>query len=106
MSDEISPRVRRVVQLLRSAHLTTTDSGDGSNHAAGMECAVPFPMVAIKTSPALAYDDLRRARHLLTMAGVKFTPEGQPGPTIMLTVDGADNSSVILITDVTDDLLS
>lgn len=43
----ISPGVRDLVAALRDAGLHTTDSGDGSNHAAGMECALPFPHVFI-----------------------------------------------------------
>lgn len=44
----LSPGVRRIVVLLNKEGFPTTDSGDGSNHAKGMECAPPYPMIAIK----------------------------------------------------------
>ncbi|MCK9513101.1 MAG: hypothetical protein M0R28_17995 [Pigmentiphaga sp.] len=49
---KLSPLVRDLVVALRDAGFETTDSGDGSNYAAGMECAVPFKMVAIVCRPS------------------------------------------------------
>lgn len=40
--DDVSPGVRHLVDLLNAAGYETTDSGDGSNHAAGMGCALPY----------------------------------------------------------------
>lgn len=46
--DELSPGISGMVRWLRKEHgYRTTDSGDGSNHARGMEGAMPVPMVAI-----------------------------------------------------------
>lgn len=42
MNDEISPGVRDLVTKLQKLGYTTTDSGDGSNYAEGMECALPY----------------------------------------------------------------
>ena len=50
--DGLSPGVRHVVTWLRREQFLTTDSGDGSNHKAGMECAPPFPMVAMRVYPS------------------------------------------------------
>lgn len=44
---DISPGVRKLVAALREAGLWTSDSGDGSNYEAGMDCALPFPHVFI-----------------------------------------------------------
>ena len=38
----ISPGVRDLVKDLTERGFVTTDSGDGTNHAEGMECALPF----------------------------------------------------------------
>lgn len=46
--EELSPRIRRCVRILQENGFTTCDSGDGSNYAAGMECALPVPMVAVR----------------------------------------------------------
>lgn len=46
--DKLSPGVRDLVIYLNHCGFETTDSGDGSNYADGMEGAMPVPMVAVK----------------------------------------------------------
>lgn len=103
--ESLSPGIREVVRTLRCAGIDTTDSGDGSNHTAGMECAVPFPMVAAWTSPTRLQLDLETARVAITSAGVVLTPEGAEGPTLTGSIDAADGTAVILLTHCTDDML-
>lgn len=43
----LSPGIRDLVLALRDAGFNTTDSGDGSNYVNGMDCALPFSMVAM-----------------------------------------------------------
>lgn len=45
--EALSPGIRDLVVALRAAGFHTTDSGDGSAHAEGMSCAVPYKMVAM-----------------------------------------------------------
>jgi len=46
--EELSPGIKDFVVWLNDNGFDTIDSGDGSNHEDGMECAVEFPMVAIQ----------------------------------------------------------
>lgn len=46
--NEISPGVRDLVMWLRSLGYDTIDSGDGSNHDAGMGCALPYKHVFVR----------------------------------------------------------
>lgn len=61
--DDISPDVRDLVVALQAAGFATTDSGDGSNHAEGMECALPYRHVFILTSDP--EPELRRLREFM-----------------------------------------
>ncbi len=58
----LSPGVRMLVEAPREAGLEATDSGDGSNYEAGMECALPFPHVFIACPPARTEDVAKIAR--------------------------------------------
>lgn len=42
---EVSPGIQYAVRRMRDWGYQTTDSGDGSNFEAGMECALEFPHV-------------------------------------------------------------
>lgn len=48
---EVSPGVRELVRRLNECGFTTCDSGDGSNFAAGMECADPVAHVHMRIEP-------------------------------------------------------
>lgn len=48
---KLSPGIRRLVVWLNHKGFKTTDSGDGSNHANGMEGAMSVPMAYIKCDP-------------------------------------------------------
>jgi hypothetical protein len=75
---ELSPGVKSLVVWLNEHGFETCDSGDGTNHAAGMGCAVPFPMIAISVEPSKLQLEADRLHKLLTEHGVDFTPREQP----------------------------
>lgn len=51
--NQIDEGVRDLVRKLREEYrFETTDSGDGSNYEAGMECAIPDRHVFMKVAPA------------------------------------------------------
>ena len=88
--DGLSPGVRDLVVLLNANGFETCDSGDGSNHAAGMEGAFEGPMVAISTSPErMVYDAHRLLRFLHGLI---------EGPKIEASYDPADEIAIILLT--------
>ncbi len=47
---ELSPGIRQAVMWFNERGYETTDSGDGSNFEAGMECALEYPHVVIHGS--------------------------------------------------------
>lgn len=102
----IAPNIRRVVKMLRSGGFETTDSGDGvTNVAAGMECAVDFPMVAIKPAGALEIE-ATRLLVFLREHGLVIEPQGHDAPCIQASFDPVDGSAVILLIGVHDEMLS
>lgn len=62
--DKLSPGIRNAVLWMRKNGFETTDSGDGSNYGQGMECAVPYPMIAIVVSKADLLDEADRLAEL------------------------------------------
>jgi len=71
----LSPNIRNVVVWLNDNGFDTCDSGDGSNHAAGMEGALEFPHVAMSCSnPMEAITESLRLTALLQERGP--IPEG------------------------------
>lgn len=92
---ELSPGVRDLVLWLNDQGYTTTDSGDGTNHLEGMECAVPFPMVVIR-SP-ISFLTVSRLYQLLEQKGVDFNREGVK---LELSYDPHDGIAVLILTGV------
>lgn len=99
--DNLSPNVTRLVRFLNDHGFITTDSGDGSNFEAGMECAVPEPMVAIQVDPSYLVTEAQRLHVLLQSRGVRF----EDGPVIQATYDPHDQSSIILLLNVVDGMI-
>lgn len=103
---KLSPDIRDLVVWLNAQGFETTDSGDGSNYAAGMECAVPLRMVAIKVDrPGDLAGIAERLYRLLLDHGVDFTskesdPDGSSTPQIQASYDPHDGSAVVLLLNV------
>jgi hypothetical protein len=107
--DGLSPGIRELVVWLAGAGFPTVDSGDGSNYEAGMEGAVPYPMVVVLSEPELLVEDARAIKRLLEDRGVSFNAgkhvelydgEGITWPQIQATYDPHDESAVIVILNV------
>jgi hypothetical protein len=106
----LSSGIRSLVVWLDRQGFNTTDSGDGSNHAAGMEGAMPCPMVAITTEPHRLVADAQLLFRMLREQGVDFNhacrgmtcdpPEEANWPQIQASFDPADGSGIILLTNV------
>lgn len=92
---KICPGVRDLVRRLRAAGFDTCDSGDGSHHAAGMECAREYPHVTMIVAPESAMAETRRLRDLVRSWGVMIWPigtvddYGRSAPSIQLSYDPA-----------------
>lgn len=87
--DIICPGVRDLVKELREVHsMNTTDSGDGSNHAAGMEGALPERHVFIM----IDLEDMIEATKCLAAiypdAWVEASWSPGQSPNIMIFPDG------------------
>ena len=107
----LSPGIRRTVAFLRSEGFETTDSGDGHSNM-GMECAMPFPNVAIRCpNPENLVSEARRLQEVLAKNGVMVEPLGpddpevtQP-PHIEATYDPSNDIGFILLMYVDDQVL-
>lgn len=95
LSDEIiaglSPGIRDLVIRLNSLGFYTTDSGDGSNFAAGMEGALPVPMVAVKTTRLDFFQDSHRLQNELDY----WYPDAW---SVQASYDPRDHSCLLLAT--------
>lgn len=107
---DLSPGIRDLVVWLNEQGFRTTDSGDGSNHDAGMGCAVDFPMVAILVEPASALiAESDRLGRLLGERGIDFEPpecdccdppDEITWPTIQGTYDPHNGTAIIVLSNV------
>jgi hypothetical protein len=66
----LSPGVRNLVLALRERGIMTQDSGDGSNFAEGMSCALPYPHVAIVCPAETAEKVAEAAREVASRPGL------------------------------------
>lgn len=93
--DEICEGVRELVRRLREEGFRTCDSGDGSHHAAGMECARPYPHVTMEVDPETAIAEAQRLYELVQSWDVPVYPIGttddldRPCAAIQLSYDPA-----------------
>lgn len=97
-TDEIQPRMRRLVALLQSVGFQTTDSGDGvTNVEAGMEDALDFPHVFMTCDSRKLVEEARR---LLTIVRTWIrATEFQ----IECTYSPVDDTAVLALYGLTDD---
>lgn len=75
----LSPGIRLLVEALDAAGFRTTDSGDGTNWAAGMECALPYRHVAVSLAPWQdRHEEAARVRRYLAWLGLEGEFEVTP----------------------------
>ena len=96
----IQPAMRGLVDWLNDNGFRTTDSGDGvTNVAAGMEGALPFPHVVIRTEPQYM---VREAKRLLsTLEEDHIAVYGVPGRSIEATFSPVDGVATIMLVGIT-----
>ena len=77
--DELSPGIRDLVIKLDELGYTTTDSGDGSNHEDGMECALPYRHVfgTTPTSDIITFAKALQAHFPKARVEITYVP-GEP----------------------------
>lgn len=104
--DALDPGIRLVVQLLNLWGFETTDSGDGVTKVGTMDCALPFPNVAISLD---VREDLvntaNRLAEYLTLGGVVVKPQGEDPAAqvaIQASYDPADGSKTLMLTGLDD----
>ena len=113
LTDEVvaglSPGIRKTVLWLHNLGFDTTDSGDGSNYKAGMECAMPYPHVCIVAPPSELASACDRLRGFLSAKGVDVQPIGPDPddlqPFIQGTYDPANGVAIIDLHGVNDAML-
>ena len=96
----LQPGIRNAVLWLREHGYDTTDSGDGSAHAAGMEGAVPWPMVAVLHDDTPENPVTHRASGLMDLLiehGLPFS--GDQRVQIEATYDPHDDTAIILLSE-------
>lgn len=92
----LSPGVRDLVVWLNEQGFWTSDSGDGSNHAAGMEGAFPYPSVVMFVRLEDLIPEARRLYECLKSRGVQFEgfeqepTDENPHPEIQAIFNPAD----------------
>ena len=87
---ELSPGIRDLVLELHRAGFRPCDSGDGSNAAAGMECALPFRHVFMLCPAGALQSELARLRACVGQ-------RGDAGEWDVLTDDPSDEPIRMLI---------
>jgi len=105
--EDLCPGIRRTVAWLQELGFQTTDSGDGISNE-GMECAIPFPNVAMVCQPDRLATEADRLFVLLAGRGVMVEPcsPEEPGPPqIQASYDPANGVAVLVLTNVDDKLL-
>lgn len=102
--DDISPGVADLVTWLTLRGFVTTDSGDGSNYRAGMECALPYTNVfMVVADPTRLVDETRRLHALLVAEGVDFGVTNENAPVIECSWNPVDNVAIIALLGVGND---
>jgi len=97
----LSPNIRETVVFLRKNGFDTSDSGDGTNHANGMECALPTPHVFM---PVPVKEMVSEADRLLgILSFVKKLPEDFG---IEVSYSPLDGVAMLMLFGVTDKDLS
>lgn len=107
----LCPGIRRTVAFLRSKGFETTDSGDGCSNM-GMECAMPFPNVAIRCPDSTnLVAESRRLRDILAERGIVVEPLGPDDPEVVhpphieATYDPSNDIGFIILMYVDDQVL-
>lgn len=108
--DSLSPGVKGLVIWLNEQGFNTCDSGDGGRSRHGKGSSLPYPMVAILSTPERLIEDARRLRRSLGGRGVPFSqsasqPDGSPQnpdtrPVIQASFDPEDNSCLVVLYNV------
>ncbi len=110
MSD-LPKRLRKTIEWLNRQGFKTTDSGDGQNHADGMECALEFVHIVVVADPGVMAAEADRLHLLFSRAGVDFgkvvldvaVQNGEdPASKIEATYDPQDEVATIIIYGVED----
>lgn len=96
--DGLSPKIRNLVILLNSCGFRTTDSGDGTNAADGMPCAMDIPMVYVASTRDNCVDDADRIAKIL-----RLRLKEEASWHIEANYSPMDGHAGVLITGVTDD---
>lgn len=92
---KLSPNIRLTVNYLHKLGFETTDSGDGSNYKNGMECAVPEPMVVIKSNKQTLISD---SNFLFQNLCIDFgTKKVQENVSIETSYSPIDKVAIILV---------
>ena len=107
--NELSPEIKELVVWLNERGFETTDSGDGSNHAEGMECASEQPMVAIQVDhPLILIQEADRLYQELKAKGVDLIPPesdcdcvGITWPAVHASYDPVDGMAILVLLNVT-----
>lgn len=102
---ELDPGIQQTVKWLHQNGFRTTDSGDGKTKTATMECALDTPNVAMVTSKVYLVSEADRLHRLLEEHKIPIDFSGMSQVNIQASYDPSDNTSVILLTGLDDDLL-
>ena len=96
---ELDPGIRALVVWLNEMGYRTCDSGDGGKYGK-MEGAMPFPNVAMTSTPARMIEDAQLLRTLLIQRGVAFGGRGDSSPQIQANYDPQDMVAAIMLFNV------
>lgn len=83
--EQLNPGIRDLVRELREVHkFETTDSGDGTNYANGMECAMKERHVAMVTEPTVMVYDAVRLQDLYPDAYIECSWSPKDADAVLL----------------------
>lgn len=94
--ESLSPGIREAVRWLHYHGFGTTDSGDGSNYAAGMEGAMEEPMIYVRVTHSI--DLIFETAFLWRLIKETCTPQARDGIEIQAMYNPKDRDAMIVLT--------
>ena len=101
----MNPNIQDVVEFFQSERFNTVDSGDGETHEHECDRDEPYVVISVKHPSLLDYH-ANRVKYALQRNGIEPTPVGEDGVSIQATLDPVDDSALIEVIGLTDDMLT
>lgn len=104
--EDLDPGIRGLVRWLRDRDFETVDSGDGVSKEGVYDDFLPFPHVAMLTTPEKLVTESWRLKALLEAHGITFeAKDPETDPHIDASYSPIDGHAVLMLSNVDDKLM-